>query len=898
MKILNYKIVKGKKLSNVYEELKTVKEGVSDATAFVKEIEKGNLDAAINDLGSSTELIQSLAAMRDQMKRFSQEEKQRSWVNEGLAKFVEILRSKNENLQVLSDNIVRQLVTYLKANQGALYLVNDDNPDDVFIEMQACYAYNRKKNLKQRIELGQGLAGQAVLEKESVVMTDVPKDFVKITSGLGEALPRNIVVIPLKLEERVLGILELASFQVLKKFEIEFIEKIGESIASTISSVKVGERTATLLQSTQQQTEEMKATEEEMRQNMEELTATQEEMKRILKEVEGKEAYISSLLNVSSDLIFTVDKHYKLVTWNRSMSRSLEGIGIRFEKGLDTMLWYPEDEKAQQRQLYDRAFNGESFELTTPNSQNGITYHYLTVYAPLRNEKGEVYEVAVFAKDVTVMITAQQKADLLRQEAQTQTDALKAQEEELRQNMEELSTTQEEMHRILRESENKEAYVSALLNVTTDSIFTVDKEYKLVTWNQAMARSLEGFSMQLAKGNSTLDWFQGVDKEKQIELYKRVFAGEHIEFTSPTEINGDTYHFLSIYAPLQNENGEIYEVAVFAKDVTKMVKAQQTAEKLMTDAKNQAEELRAQEEELRQNMEELSSTQEEMQRILTEVQNRETFINNLIDASKDSILAVDRNLHVINCNAAFRKTYSAMGIEFNKGTDIRRIFNDPAETARYEELYARAFAGEAFDLKEHYTIGENEMYFVVSFIPLSNASGEIDAVSVFVKDITDVTLALLEAEKQREAIRIQATETNRIKEDLQEREMVFSLTTLLSESDIYGTITFVNSKFCEVSGYTAEELIGKPHSILRHPDMPKEFFKKMWSTIKKGKSFQGIVKNKAKDGTHYWVDASIVPVKDEKGNIIKFIGARYHLTNEEVAAQLFKEQFPNFRIAS
>ncbi len=898
MKILNYKFVNGKKLSGVYEELNSVKKEVSGATAFVKEIEKGNLDADIKNSGTSTELIQSLAAMRDQMKKFSLEEKQRSWINEGLAKFVEILRSKNENLQLLSDNIVRQLVTYIKANQGALYLVNDDNPDDVFIEMQACYAYNRKKNLKQRIELGQGLAGQAVLEKETIILTDVPKDFVKITSGLGEALPRNILVVPLKLEDKVLGILELASFQVLKKFEIEFIEKIGESIASTISSVKVSERTALLLQSTQQQTEEMKSQEEEMRQNMEELTATQEEMRRILKEVEGKEAYISSLLNVSSDLIFTIDKQYKLVTWNRSMSRSMEGFGVRFEKGLDTMSWYPDDQKDQQRRYYERAFDGESFEITTPSVQNGTTYHFLSVYAPLRNEQGQIYEVAVFANDVTAMISAQQKAELLRQEAQTQTDALKAQEEELRQNMEELSATQDEMQRILKEVENKEAYVSAVLNVTTDSIFTVDKEYKLVTWNKAMARSLEGFNMQLEKGNSTLDWFQGEEKNKQIDLYKKVFEGEHIEFTSPTEINGETYHFLSVYAPLRNEKGEVYEVAVFAKDVTKMMRAQHTAEKLMADAKNQAEELRAQEEELRQNMEELSTTQEEMQRILTEVQSRETFISNLIDASKDSILAVDKNLHIVNCNAVFQKTYSAMGLEFAKGSDIRKIFNDPAEVARYESMYARAFVGEAFDIEERYSVGTSEMYCVVSYLPLYNASNEVDTVAVFVKDVTAITLAKLEAERQREDIRVQADETNRLREDLEAREKVFSLTTLLSEADIYGTITYVNSKFCEISGYTPEELIGKPHSILRHPDMPKEFFKRMWSTIKKGKPFQGIVKNKAKNGTHYWVDASIVPIKDAKGNIVKYIGARYHITNEELASQLFKEQFPNFRIAS
>ena len=186
----------------------------------------------------------------------------------------------------------------------------------------------------------------------------------------------------------------------------------------------------------------------------------------------------------------------------------------------------------------------------------------------------------------------------------------------------------------------------------------------------------------------------------------------------------------------------------------------------------------------------------------------------------------------------------------------------------------------------------------MSYIPLYNANNEVDVVAVFVKDVTPITLARVEAERQREAIRIQAEETNRLNEDLEAREKVFSLTTLLSEADTYGTITFVNSKFCEISGYTPEELIGKPHSILRHPDMPKEFFKRMWSTIKKGKPFKGIVKNKAKNGSHYWVDASIIPIKDAEGNIVKYIGARYHITNEELASQLFKDQFPNLRMAS
>jgi PAS domain S-box-containing protein len=122
------------------------------------------------------------------------------------------------------------------------------------------------------------------------------------------------------------------------------------------------------------------------------------------------------------------------------------------------------------------------------------------------------------------------------------------------------------------------------------------------------------------------------------------------------------------------------------------------------------------------------------------------------------------------------------------------------------------------------------------------------------------------------------------------REDVFALTTILSEADVFGTITLVNNKLIEVSKYSREELIGKPHSIFRHPDMPSELFKLFWDTIKQGKVFKGIIKNRAKDGTHYWVDATIVPVKDASGKIIKYIGARYHITDDSFAEHFYNLQ--------
>src|SRR5690606_1576612 len=187
-----------------------------------REIEKGNLDVILEDTVTASDLSTSLISMRDQMKNFSLAEQERSWVNEGLARFVEILRSRNnDTLKRLSDNILQSLVTYLKANQGALFLLNDDDPNNIFLEMAACYAYDRKKYIDKKVGLGEGLVGQAILEKDTIYMTDIPADFIKITSGLGEALPRNLLIVPLKLEDKVYGVVEIASFHVLKPYQIE-----------------------------------------------------------------------------------------------------------------------------------------------------------------------------------------------------------------------------------------------------------------------------------------------------------------------------------------------------------------------------------------------------------------------------------------------------------------------------------------------------------------------------------------------------------------------------------------------------------------------------------------------------------------------------------------------------
>ena len=114
---------------------------------------------------------------------------------------------------------------------------------------------------------------------------------------------------------------------------------------------------------------------------------------------------------------------------------------------------------------------------------------------------------------------------------------------------------------------------------------------------------------------------------------------------------------------------------------------------------------------------------------------------------------------------------------------------------------------------------------------------------------------------------------------------------IVSKTDKKGFITFVNSKFCETSGYEKDELIGKDHRIIRHPSMSKEFFAQMWETILDKKIFKGVIANKRKDGSIYYVDTTIIPILDENKDIVEFISIRHNITKIYEQKKLIEEQF-------
>jgi GAF domain len=259
----------------------------------------GEMSKKANEIAMNEKKLSDYIAEIEVAKK---EDEKRQWTSNGIAKFSDILRTSHADSQSMFDSIISHLVKYIGANQGGLFLLEGEN-DDRNLKLVAMYAYDRKKFLTRNVPIGEGILGQAVLEKSLVYLREIPESYVTITSGLGGAVPRCLMVVPLLLNEEVYGVIELASFKEFEPYVRDFVQRVGEGIASSVSSVRVNERTKTLLEELQQQTEEMKSQEEEMRQNMEELVATQEEMQRKEKEYINRiEELEGGKLVVSSDL--------------------------------------------------------------------------------------------------------------------------------------------------------------------------------------------------------------------------------------------------------------------------------------------------------------------------------------------------------------------------------------------------------------------------------------------------------------------------------------------------------------------------------------------------------------------------------------------------------------------
>lgn len=323
----------------VASKIQSVHSSLSHVLQNVKEISKNNLNVSISNLSEDDEIGKELLALQLKLKEdkalleeTKNTEEKRNWITAGLAKFNDILRQESENVQEMGYSILSNLVDYVGLNQAALYVLGNSEDSDVYYESIATVAYDRKKIIENKIPVGEGLVGQCAFEKKKIYMSDLPDDYINITSGLGSANPKTLLIIPCLIEDKVFGIIEVASFNEITEHQVEFIEKLGENIASSVSNFQNSERTARLLGASKTQTEELAAQEEELRQNLEEMETTQEDLQRQMElntkmqhELKFEKFLFDTLLNNIPARINFKDADRKYIRGSKSL---LERFGI------------------------------------------------------------------------------------------------------------------------------------------------------------------------------------------------------------------------------------------------------------------------------------------------------------------------------------------------------------------------------------------------------------------------------------------------------------------------------------------------------------------------------------------------------------------------------------------
>lgn len=367
---------------------------------YAQRVGNGDFTVASEIKEDSGDLSKALLNMTLSLKEASENELLRNWSIKGLAQFSDILRNNNDDMLALGFSIISNLVDYLDVNQGGLFVSQEKEDGTQVLVLNGYYAYNREKFMEKELIPGEGLVGQCFLEQERIHLTEVPQEYVSVTSGLGEATPESLLLIPLKVNDEVYGVIELASFTTFSEYQIEFVEKLGESIASTISAVKVAEKTKKLLDESTGMSDALQSQEEQLRQTMEEMQATQEEMAQNESYLQSHKSALSEaclLCEISLDgSIKTVNQ--KLISTTGFDKEDLIGKSINNLKSSST-------NKQDWDKLIEIASSGSSMtnEISI-TSKRGKTIETIATFSPITSDGNVVGVISLF-HDITSVVS-------------------------------------------------------------------------------------------------------------------------------------------------------------------------------------------------------------------------------------------------------------------------------------------------------------------------------------------------------------------------------------------------------------------------------------------------------------------------------------------------------------
>jgi CheY-like chemotaxis protein/HAMP domain-containing protein len=283
-------------IGNLAASFNRIVEVSKEYTIIAETIARGDYTPVIKVRSETDQLSLALKNMKRNLQKLSQENEVRTWLLTGAAELNNVLRG-DKDVKELAQQVINMLTPYLKAQIGAIYVAENNK-----LTLAGSYAYSLRRGNNNLIQAGEGLVGQAALEKKPIIFADIPEDYVKVNSGLGQVTPKNILVYPFLFNDYVKGVIEIGTVREITDLDLQLLKIVSESVAIAFNSSQARRVQKELLEETQRQSEELEAQQEELKQTNEELSektgmlersqaelrAQQEELQQTNEELEEK----------------------------------------------------------------------------------------------------------------------------------------------------------------------------------------------------------------------------------------------------------------------------------------------------------------------------------------------------------------------------------------------------------------------------------------------------------------------------------------------------------------------------------------------------------------------------------------------------------------------------------
>ena len=398
--------VKGKKdeMSRVAESVNSLIDSLNKTAEFAMKVGRGDFASDYTAMSEYDVLGNALLEMRSNLKDAAEVRtksvslaNKRTWTQQGISEISEILQKNYRNLEDLSYKLIGKMVKYLNANQGAIFFVDKDKNNTPILSQRATYAYEKRKQLLSRVEFGESLVGRCAKEKEIIYLENVPEGYTYITSGLGEETPKVLILSPMYIEDRVFGVIEIASFRTIEDYQIEFIKDVSERIASVISNIQINEETEILLEKAKQQQKELEDKEEKMTKTISELRKAQDEI--TTKDTESK-GIMSALVSTVSVVFY--DKNGRVTNVNQK-NQELFGINKEDYIGKTQFDYLPEAKENREwfKQFWNDLRDGKQREKEYYIKLDDKELFLHETYTPILDVEGKVEKIINIGIDIT-----------------------------------------------------------------------------------------------------------------------------------------------------------------------------------------------------------------------------------------------------------------------------------------------------------------------------------------------------------------------------------------------------------------------------------------------------------------------------------------------------------------